>query len=119
MLRWTAERLSRSRSGSMLLMKIWHRAALIVLCVGLAVAFLAWLSARDPSINFLPGDARAEWILFPSAVQARAHSIVNLDTVFRRVFTLDTQPRMARLNVRAAKRIDLKINGVQVPLGSK
>ncbi len=103
----------------MLLMKIWHCAALIVLCAGLAVAFLAWLSARDPGINFLPRDARAEWILFPSAVQARAHSIVNLDTVFRRVFTLDTQPRIARLNLRAAKRAELKINGVQVPLGSK
>ncbi len=103
----------------MLLMKSWHRAALIVLCTGLAVAFLAWQGARDPSINFLPRDARAEWILFPSAVQARAHRIVNLDTLFRRAFMLNTQPRMARLNVRAAKRVDLKINGVQVPLGSK
>ena len=102
----------------MLLMKIWHRAALIVVCVGLPVAFLAWLGVRDPGINFLSRDARAEWILFPSAVQARAHSIVSLDTLFRRAFTLDTRPRMARLNVRAAKRIDLKINGVQVPLGA-
>ena len=103
----------------MLLMKTWHRAALIVVCVGLPVAFLAWLGVRDPGINFLSRDARAEWILFPSAVQARAHSIVSLDTLFRRAFTLDTRPRMARLNVRAAKRIDLKINGVQVPLGAK
>ncbi len=103
----------------MLLMKTWHRAALIVVCVGLPVAFLAWLGVRDPGINFLSRDARAEWILFPSAVQARAHSIVSLDTLFRRAFTLDTRPRTAQLNVRAAKRIDLKINGVQVPLGAK
>ena len=103
----------------MLFIKTWHRAALIVVCVGLPVAFLAWLGVRDPGINFLSRDARAEWILFPSAVQARAHSIVSLDTLFRRAFTLDTRPRMARLNVRAAKRIDLKINGVQVPLGAK
>ncbi len=101
----------------MLLLKTWHRAALIVVCAGLGVAFLGWLVVHDPGISFLRRDRRAEWILFPSALQARAHGIVNLDTLFRRVFTLDNQPRAAQLTVRAAKRIDLKINGAQVQLG--
>ncbi len=101
----------------MLLLKTWHRAALMVVCAGLGVAFLGWLVVHDPGISFLRRDRRAEWILFPSALQARAHGIVNLDTLFRRVFTLDNQPRAAQLTVRAAKRIDLKINGAQVQLG--
>src|SRR5207244_11221053 len=70
-----------------------------------------------PGMSFLGRDRGSEWILFPSSLESRAYGIVNLDTLFRRVFTLDNQPRAAQLTVRAAKRIDLKINGVQVQLG--
>lgn len=102
----------------MLFLKTWHRAGLIALFLGFGIALLAWRCARDPQINFLPGDARAEWIVFPSAVQARAHSIVNLDALFRRTFTLDNQPRQARLSVRAAKRFELNINGAHVDVAA-
>src|SRR6266446_2684809 len=92
MLRWKQSLFRFRGKTSMLLLKTWHRAALIVVCAGLGVAFLGWLVVHDPGISFLRRDRRAEWILFPSALQARAHGIVNLDTLFRRVFTLDNQP---------------------------
>jgi tetratricopeptide (TPR) repeat protein len=96
----------------------WHRAGLVLALAGTAAASLAWLCTRDPDINFLPGDKRAAWILFPTPVDARTHPTATLDTTFRRVFTLDNQPRTARLNVRAAKRVDLKINGASIGVDS-
>src|SRR2546422_11730453 len=67
-----------------LILKTRHRVALVVTLAGGAIALLAFLCARDPKIKFLPRDGRAEWILFPTAVDARAHAIANLDTGFRR-----------------------------------
>ena len=61
-------------------------------------------------------DRRAEWIRFPTAVDARAHNVASLDATFRQVFTLDHAPRKADLAVRAAKRLDLQINGRRVEL---
>jgi tetratricopeptide (TPR) repeat protein len=74
---------------------------------------------RSPSINFLPSDGRAKWILFPCAVDARSHNIVSLDATFRRQFTLDHLPQTSRLILRAAKRVELKINGrlLELPSG--
>jgi tetratricopeptide (TPR) repeat protein len=95
-----------------------HRAVLAIALVATVVAALAWLCIRDPHIAFLPGDGRAEWILFPSAPDAGLHHIADLDAVFRREFMLDGQPRAARLRVRAAKRVELKINGNPVALGT-
>ena len=46
------------------------------------------------------------------------HPVADLDAVFRREFTLDGQPRAARLIVRAAKRVQLKINGNLVDIGT-
>ena len=84
----------------------------------IAIAWLALECVRDPKINFLPRDGRAEWILFPSAVDAKTHRIVSLDTTFRREFTLDNRPRTAQLGVRGAKRVELKINGASVDVGT-
>jgi Tfp pilus assembly protein PilF len=83
---------------------------LIAAAVVIAFGWLAWKCVRDPSINFLPGDHRAEWILFPAAVNARTHPVVMMDATFRRTFSLDSQPRSARLEIRAAKRFELKVN---------
>jgi hypothetical protein len=47
-------------------LKAPHRAVLAIALMGVMVASLAWLCVRDPKIAFLPGDGRAEWILFPS-----------------------------------------------------
>ena len=94
-----------------------HRVVLAIILIGMMVASLAWLCVRDPKIAFLPGDGRAEWILFPSATDTGLHRIADLDAVFRREFILDGQPRTARLSVRAAKRVQLKINGNPVDIG--
>ena len=48
-------------------LKTPHRAVLAITLIGVVVASLAWLCVRDPKIAFLPGDGRAEWIMFPSA----------------------------------------------------
>src|SRR5438552_1287618 len=88
-------------------LKTWHRGVLILMLVGMAATWLAWLCIRDPRINFLPRDDRAEWILFPKAIDVSAHGVASLDTVFRREFELNDQPRVARLDLRAAKRAEL------------
>ena len=99
-------------------LKAAHRAVLAVTLMGVMVGSLTWLCRRDPQIAFLAGDGRAEWILFPSATDPGAHPIVDLDAVFRREFMLDGQPQTARLSVRAAKRVQLIINGHPVDLGA-
>ena len=93
-------------------LKTPHRAVLAIALIGAVVVSLTWLCVRDPKITFLVGDGRAEWILFPSAPDMRMpHPVAELDAVFRREFTLAGQPRAARLSVRAARRVQLKING--------
>src|SRR5260370_1765589 len=86
----------------------------LVATVAIAFGWLAWKCVRDTKINFLPRDGRAEWIVFPAAVDARSHPVATMDATFRRILTLDSQPRLAQLRVRAAKRVELKINGENV-----
>jgi Flp pilus assembly protein TadD len=95
---------------------LWTAIALVATAI-VVFGWLAWKCDRDPKINFLPGDGRAEWILFPTAVDARTHPVVTMDATFRRTFTLDSQPGSAWLLVRAAKRIELRINGETVETG--
>ena len=99
-------------------LKAPQRAVLAITLIGAVAALLAWLCLRDPKIAFLPGDGRAEWILFPSAPDNITHPIAELDAVFRREFILDGQPRAARLSVRAVKHVQLKINGKPVDIGT-
>ena len=80
----------------------------------IAMSALAWIGWSDPAINFLSGDSRAEWIVFPAAVDARAHWFASLDATFRREFLLKNQPATARLSVRAMRRAEMKINGVPI-----
>jgi len=81
-----------------------------------AVAGLTWLCQRDPGINFLRPDKRAEWMVFPSAVEVKARNVANLDTLFRREFILQRPAAGAVLIVRAAKRVELTINDRKVDL---
>jgi Flp pilus assembly protein TadD/preprotein translocase subunit SecG len=81
-----------------------------------AIASLAWLCWRNSEINFLPPDKRAEWILFPAAVDAGSRNVVDMDTVFRREFTLGSSTAGALLQVRAAKRLELTVNDQKVDL---
>ncbi len=96
----------------------FHRSTLLIAGVAVVVAALWWKCARDPAINFLPSDARAEWIVFPKPAEAGAHRIATIDTVFRHELQLATRPNSAQLEFRAARRIDLKINGKPVEISS-
>ena len=98
-------------------LKPWH-IAIALFAAGAAIfGWLSWKCLCDPKINFLPRDHRADWIIFPAPINARAHLVASMDTTFRRTFLLESKPQTGRLLVRAAKRLELKINGqtIQVP----
>src|SRR6266550_2799162 len=97
--------------STMSVFKPWHLVILMVALAGLAMSMLAWIAWHDPAINFLPRDRRAEWIVFPAAVDAHAHWFASLDTTFRREFVLMNQPPTARLILRGMRRVEVKING--------
>ena len=99
----------------MFFLKPLHRAILIAVFAGIAVSVLIWIARNDPSINFLSRDKRAEWIVFPAALDARAYGFASLDATFRREFTLENHPAAAQMSVRAMRRAEVKINGTPVP----
>jgi tetratricopeptide (TPR) repeat protein len=96
----------------------FHRAALLIVAAAIAVAALWWKCRLDPTISFLPADSRAAWIVFPVPVQAGAHRIATLDAVFRRQFQLNNLPVSAQLRFKAARRLELKINGRSIDAGT-
>ena len=102
----------------MLVLKPLHRAILIAAFTGIVVSLLIWIARNDPGINFLSRDTRADWIVFPAAVDARAYGrgyeFAGLDATFRREFTLGKKPETARLRIRAMRRAEVKINGTPV-----
>src|SRR6266550_272530 len=98
----------------MFLLKPWHRAIGVAAFAGVAMSVLAWIAWNDPAINFLSRDKRAEWIVFPVAVDTHAHWFASLDAIFRREFILTDRPATARLGVRSMRRADVRINGVAV-----
>jgi hypothetical protein len=107
----------RAKSDSQMpALKPWHRATLIVVLAALVVALLAWIARTDPAINYLPRHRDADWIVFPSAVDARAHWYTSLDATFRREFILLHKPAVARLRLRALRRAEVKVTGVSIQL---
>src|SRR5438477_3025723 len=98
----------------MFLLKPWHRAIGVAAFAGVAMSVLAWIAWNDPAINFLTRDKRAEWIVFPVAVDTHAHWFAILDAIFRREFILTDRPATAHLGVRSMRRADVRINGVAV-----
>src|SRR6267143_1366542 len=103
----------------MFLLKPWHRAIGVAAFAGVAMSILAWIAWNDPAINFLRRDKRAEWIVFPAAVDAHAHWFASLDATFRREFVLTDRPATARLGVRAMRHAEVRINGEAVRFPSK
>jgi tetratricopeptide (TPR) repeat protein len=99
--------------------KLWNRATLILVLGGLTVGILAWVARSDPAINYLPHHRDADWIVFPTAIDARAHWQASLDATFQREFTLQQKPAAARLCLRAMRRAEVKINGVSIQLPQK
>jgi Flp pilus assembly protein TadD len=98
-------------------LKSFYRAVFLILAAAAALAGLWWKCRFDPAINFLPSDSRAEWILFPAPVEAGAHRIAMIDTNFRRQFQLTSSTKSAHVEIRAARRAELKINGkaIEIP----
>ena len=90
------------------------RAILIFAFAAAVMSILAWIARNDQAINFLPRDRGAEWIVFPAALDARAHWFASFDTTFRREFLLPVQPATARLSIRAMRRAEVKINGASI-----
>ena len=80
----------------------------------IAVSVLAWFAWRNPAINFLPRDRRADWIVLPTVADPHAHWFANLDATFRRELVLTNRPGTAPLSVRAMRRAQVKINGTPV-----
>ena len=97
-------------------LKPWHRAILTVVLAALAIALLAWIARTDPAINYLPRYRDADWIVFPTAVDSRAHWYASLDATFRREFILSHKPAVARLRLRALRRAEVKVNGVSIQI---
>src|SRR5437667_289567 len=95
----------------MFLLKPWHRAIGVAAFAGVGLSVLTWIAWNDPAINFLSRDKRAEWIVFPAAVDAHAHWFASLDATFRREFVLTDRPATARLGVRAMRGADVRIHG--------
>ena len=103
----------------MLVLKSRHRAILIVIVAVVAATSLAWFARTDPAINYLPHHRDADWIVFPTAADARAHWSASLDTTFRREFALPARPASGRLSFSAMRRGEVKINGVSISLPQK
>jgi tetratricopeptide (TPR) repeat protein len=103
----------------MFVLKPSHRAIGMAVFAGIAISVLVWISWNDPAINFLRRDRRAEWIVFPAAVDAHAHWFSSLDTTFRREFVLTDRPATARLSIRAMRRAEVKINGTPIRFPAK
>src|SRR6266850_657476 len=98
----------------MFVLKPWHRAIGVAAFAGVAISVLAWIAWSDPAINFLSRDERAEWIVFPAAVDAHVHWFASLDATFRREFDLTDRPPTALLSIRAMRRAEVKINGTPI-----
>ena len=103
----------------MLVLKSRHRAILIVILAVVAATVLAWFARTDPAINYLPHNRDADWIVFPTAADARAHWSASLDTTFRSEFVLPAMPASGRLRLCAMRRAEVKINGVSISLVQK
>ena len=97
-------------------LKPWQT-AVALFAVGVAIfGWIRWKCDQDPKINFLAHEGQDNWIVFPSAIDARSHPIAWIDTRFRKTFNLESQPTRAEVQVGAAKRFQLKINGEPIPL---
>src|SRR6266404_5458465 len=86
-------------------------------CVATAAA-LWWLCMRSDGIAFLPAAHGAEWILYPKPAEGARQRNVPLCAVFRRSFTMNTNPAKAVLTFRSFKSGAVTINERPVQLGA-
>src|SRR4051794_34181300 len=86
---------------------------LLIVLLGLvgALVGLWWAAVSRPELNFLPNLTPAEWIVYPSVPGGQAHPRVELYTVFKFTFALDSAPPQAAARVAAFHRYSMTING--------
>jgi len=91
---------------------------LVVACAIGASGCLWWSSMRQTNTCFLPQQAPAEWVVYPSAASLEARPYFELATLFKRSFTLDTASTPAMLRVAGFRRYSVSVNGsaLGVPL---
>jgi tetratricopeptide (TPR) repeat protein len=88
---------------------------LLVVCGGLsAVAWLWWGATRRESVNLLPRQDPAEWVVYPSAALSVVHKNTSLATDFWRSFTLKTVPLQATLRIAAFREYSVSLNGISI-----
>jgi 4-amino-4-deoxy-L-arabinose transferase-like glycosyltransferase len=88
----------------------------VLLAITGSAAWLVIEAQRDPQVPFLKSDKRAEWILYPLAVeaQARTKNYTNMTAEFRRDFELISVPPQVLLHIRAFEVFTLRINDNEV-----
>ncbi len=90
------------------------RAALLLVCASVFGAFgwLWWTSVHSSKTNFLPRQSRAEWIVSAVSPEIAPRPRVNVETDFKRTFTLQTKPAHAGIQVAGFHEYSLKVNGI-------
>src|SRR5207247_10284279 len=95
--------------STMPVFKSRHLVLLMVAVAGVTMSILARIAWHDPAVNFLPADGRAEWIVFPGVVDARADWVGSLDPKSRGESVFKNQPPIARLGIRGMSGVDVKL----------
>jgi hypothetical protein len=91
---------------------------LLLCCVLAAVAWLCWKGARDAAIPLLPPGV-ADWIVYPSPLQAQIHSQRRVSADFVRQLVLAATPARAEISWRAFRQSQIYINGIALPWNGK
>ncbi|MEW6742036.1 MAG: hypothetical protein AB1486_04685 [Planctomycetota bacterium] len=81
-----------------------------------AVLFVVWNCLSNPAIPFLPPDARAEWIVYPTPWRLQARTARDVRVQFETAINLSSHPQQALLEARALSAATLWINGTEVPV---
>jgi len=92
---------------------LWVVLLMVAVCAIAAGSFW-WLCTQDDDIPFLSERKPAEWIIYPVPISLQPHPVLQLDTVFRRRFSLKAAPGGALLQLRAFRSCTVKINGQRV-----
>ena len=88
---------------------------LAALAVGLLVSgWIWWLATGNPGIPFLSRIRSAEWIVYPLVPDPRSRDAIEMVTVFRRSWRLESVPTNAVLQVRAFAGCKLTLNNAPV-----
>ena len=84
----------------------------LVVCSALgSLSWLWWDCVRRPDVYFLPRQAPAEWIIYPSGPRGTVHPRLEMSTLFRRSITLERAPAKAVLSIAGFRQYALSING--------